>query len=594
MPDNTIGKAYIQIKPSMKGISSELEQALGGAGSAGAKSFGGGFSSALSSIGKVGAAAVGMATAATGALVGNLVSATSEVASYGDNVDKMSQKMGISAQAYQEWEAVMQHSGTSMETLKASMRTMASAAETGKEAFEQLGISQEEVANLSQEDLFARVISGLQELGEGSERTYLAGQLLGRGATELGALLNTSAEDTQAMKDRVHELGGVMSDEAVKSAAGFKDSLQDMTTALDGIKRGLMGDFLPNITMVMDGLANLFAGDRDLGLEQIQQGIDDFIANITEKLPEIMEVGVQIIGAIAEAILNNLPMIIQTGLDIIMSLANGLIEHLPEIIPAVIDVILEIVDTLTDPDNLMMLIDASIQIIIAIAEGLINALPKLLEKAPIIIVNLVLAIIEAVPKLLGAAREIMAAIVNGIVGLLGKVAETGAQIVTTIKDGFMEKVNAAKEWGKDLIDNFIGGIKQKWEDLKSAVTNIANTVKDFLGFSEPDEGPLSKFHTFAPDMMDLFAQGIKQNIGTVKDAMGTLAGAVAGDMQSDVVANATVSRTLAVSEPQAAPQMAMAGAMGGTITIPVYIGQKKIETLVVDALQASNYRAGGR
>ena len=594
MPDNTIGEAYIQIKPSMKGISSELEQALGGAGSAGAKSFGGGFSSALSSIGKVGAAAVGMATAATGALVGNLVSATSEVASYGDNVDKMSQKMGISAQAYQEWEAVMQHSGTSMETLKASMRTMASAAETGKEAFEQLGISQEEVANLSQEDLFARVISGLQELGEGSERTYLAGQLLGRGATELGALLNTSAEDTQAMKDRVHELGGVMSDEAVKSAAGFKDSLQDMTTALDGIKRGLMGDFLPNITMVMDGLANLFAGDRDLGLEQIQQGIDDFIANITEKLPEIMEVGVQIIGAIAEAILNNLPMIIQTGLDIIMSLANGLIEHLPEIIPAVIDVILEIVDTLTDPDNLMMLIDASIQIIIAIAEGLINALPKLLEKAPIIIVNLVLAIIEAVPKLLGAAREIMAAIVNGIVGLLGKVAETGAQIVTTIKDGFMEKVNAAKEWGKDLIDNFIGGIKQKWEDLKSAVTNIANTVKDFLGFSEPDEGPLSKFHTFAPDMMDLFAQGIKQNIGTVKDAMGTLAGAVAGDMQSDVVANATVSRTLAVSEPQAAPQMAMAGAMGGTITIPVYIGQKKIETLVVDALQASNYRAGGR
>ena len=346
MPDNTIGEAYIQIKPSMEGISSELEQALGGAGSAGAKSFGGGFSSALSSIGKVGAAAVGMATAATGALVGNLVSATSEVASYGDNVDKMSQKMGISAQAYQEWEAVMQHSGTSMETLKASMRTMASAAETGKEAFEQLGISQEEVANLSQEDLFARVISGLQELGEGSERTYLAGQLLGRGATELGALLNASAEDTQAMKDRVHELGGVMSDEAVKSAAGFKDSLQDMTTALDGIKRGLMGDFLPNITMVMDGLANLFAGDRDLGLEQIQQGIDDFIANITEKLPEIMEVGVQIIGAIAEAILNNLPMIIQTGLDIIMSLANGLIEHLPEIIPAVIDVILEIVDTL--------------------------------------------------------------------------------------------------------------------------------------------------------------------------------------------------------------------------------------------------------
>ena len=235
MPE-TIAEAYIQIKPSMEGISSDLEQALGGAADSSAKSFGSNFSSALASFGKVGAAAVGVATAATGALVGNLVSATSSVAEYGDNIDKMSQKMGISAQAYQEWEAVMQHSGTSMETLKASMKTMASAAEGGNEAFQKLGISEEEVANLSQEDLFSRVIAGLQDMGEGTERTYLAGQLLGRGATELGALLNTSAADTEAMKNRVHELGGVMSDEAVKSAAGFQDSFG--TPQLDFAYRG--------------------------------------------------------------------------------------------------------------------------------------------------------------------------------------------------------------------------------------------------------------------------------------------------------------------------------------------------------------------
>ena len=204
----TIGEAYLQIKPSMEGISSELSEALGDAAESGSKSFGGKLTSALSSVGKVGAAAVGATVAATGALVGNLMSSTSALAEYGDNIDKMSQKMGISAEAYQEWEAVMQHSGTSMETLKASMKTMASAVESGNEAFERLGISEEEVANLSQEDLFARVISGLQDMGESTERTYLAGQLLGRGATELGALLNTSAEDTEAMKQAVHDLGG--------------------------------------------------------------------------------------------------------------------------------------------------------------------------------------------------------------------------------------------------------------------------------------------------------------------------------------------------------------------------------------------------
>jgi hypothetical protein len=57
------------------------------------------------------------------------------VASYGDNIDKMSQKMGMSASAYQEWDAVMQHSGTSMETMKSSMKTLANAAETGNDAF---------------------------------------------------------------------------------------------------------------------------------------------------------------------------------------------------------------------------------------------------------------------------------------------------------------------------------------------------------------------------------------------------------------------------------------------------------------------------
>ena len=108
---------------------------------------------------------------------------------------------------------------------------MANAVENGNKAFQRIGLTQEELANMSQEEIFDATIAGLQNVEDETERTYLAGQLLGRGATELGALLNTSAEETQAMKDRVHELGGVMSDEAVKSAAAYQDQLQDMKTA---------------------------------------------------------------------------------------------------------------------------------------------------------------------------------------------------------------------------------------------------------------------------------------------------------------------------------------------------------------------------
>ena len=140
------------------------------------------------------AAIAGLGTAALGAGTA-LTSAASGVASYGDNIDKMSQKMNMTAEAYQEWDAVMQHSGTSMESMKASMKTLANAAETNNKAFKEIGITEKDLQTLNQQELFEKTIAGLQNMTDDTQRTYVAGKLLGKGATELGALLNTSAAD---------------------------------------------------------------------------------------------------------------------------------------------------------------------------------------------------------------------------------------------------------------------------------------------------------------------------------------------------------------------------------------------------------------
>ena len=71
------------------------------------------------------------------------------------------------------------------------------------------------------------------------------------------------------------------------------------------------------------------------------------------------------------------------------------------------------------------------------------------------------------------------------------------------------------------MDGLVGGIKSKYEDLKSAARGAAEKISSFLHFSEPDEGPLANFHTFAPDMMKLFAQGIKDNTDMIQDQMNT-------------------------------------------------------------------------
>lgn len=526
--------------------SSEYEKGLGNAETKGS-TFGSGLKKAAT-VGAAAVAAVGSAAIAAGT---SLVKSTGDVAAYGDNIDKMSQKMGISAQAYQEWDAIMQHSGTSIDALKPSMKTLATQAEKGNDAFQKLGISEKEVASLSQEDLFAKVITGLQGMEEGTERTYITSQLLGRGATELGALLNTSAEETQKMRDRVHELGGVMSDDAVKASAQFQDTLQDMSTGFDSLKRNMLSEFLPAITDVMDGLTNLFTGDYDEGIERISEGVGQAIDKLSEMLPKILEVGKNIlltlgnaiiknlpvivpaladlVMGIGQSIIDNLPMLVSTGLQIILQLANSISQALPTLIPTIVDVVLQIVQTLVD--NVDLMVDAAIALITGLTEGIINSLPILIEKSPEIIIAIVDALVENFPKIVEAAFNLIVVFATALTDNLSEIVNAIFKIRDEINAKFQEIADQALSWGADLIKNFIGGIKSKIRDLKNAVGNVASGVKSFLGFSEPEVGPLSDFHTYAPDMMKLFAQGIDQNLPLVEDSLNRMGNMIRGNMQ---------------------------------------------------------------
>jgi hypothetical protein len=84
---------------------------------------------------------------------------------------------------------------------------------------------------------------------------------------------------------------------------------------------------------------------------------------------------------------------------------------------------------------------------------------------------------------------------------------------------FEELPGKAWDWGVDMINNFINGIGAMAQQAWDAVEGFAQGIADRLGFSEPELGPLSDFHTYAPDMMDLFAQGIRDNADVVNDAI---------------------------------------------------------------------------
>lgn len=235
-----------------------------------------------SSLSKVVSGAVDFATstkAMVAAAAAAIFSVADSVASVGDTIDKQSQKLGISAESYQEWDAILGHCGASMDSLKAGMKTLSSAIVTGSAnqvtAFKAVGLSIDDVRKMSTEDVFAAVITGLQGMEEGADRTKIATTLLGRSAQELGPLLNTSAEATEEMRQTVNDLGGVMSNEAVAASAKFKDTLQDLQTVAGWFKREFVSDILPAATAGMQGLTNVMVAGKN-GVVQLKES---FVSN---------------------------------------------------------------------------------------------------------------------------------------------------------------------------------------------------------------------------------------------------------------------------------------------------------------------------
>lgn len=360
---------------------------------------------------------------------------------------------------------------------------------------------------------FADVVEAIHIVQEnlgitGTTAKEASSTISGSLATMKSAWQNTLAAIGEGDMSKI----STMIDNLVESAMTFAGNVMPVVQrALEGISQ-LITELAPEIAAALpDMITTVLPSLLDAGVQIIQSLGEGILNAIPELLPTITEVILQL----AQMLVENLPQLIEVGLQVILQLALGIAQALPELIPAVVDTVLTIAEYLID--NVDLLIDAAIALIIGLADGLIEALPKLIEKAPEIVIKLVEAIIRNAPKILEAATSLIFKLIEGIVNLFGKIAEVGGQLVDKVKSGFSQKVQDAKNWGRDIIQNFIDGIKEKWEHLKQTVSNVAQTVKDFLGFSEPEKGPLSNFHTYAPDMMDLFAKGIRDNENVVTD-----------------------------------------------------------------------------
>ena len=446
----TLGQAYVQIVPSADGISNSISSVLSGPADKAGQDAGSTFGSSFGDKMKNGLLIAGAGIAAFGATAGvALGKSISDVSKYGDHVDKMSQKIGFSAEGFQKWDYVLNRAGTSIDSMAPVMKTLSNAAVSNSDAFQKLGISQEEVANMSQEELFGKTIEALSGMEEGAERTALASKLLGRGATELAPLLNGGTEAIEEQMKMAEEYGMVMSDEGVKASADFVDAQTTLQGTLTGLKNKVTADFLPAATDVVNGLAMMASGDFMGGFALIEQGVGEFIGNIASKVPEM----------------------VTKGGEMLVGFIQGLTEKIPEMALAAADAIREFADGFGEnSEGGMELIAKAGEMMVALGGALMEAASVLIPAVVELIWNyfsetdwigLALSVGQAVfdgfaeifPQAVDFIGEVVASIMDSL-GFHGL-----AEDVRSLFEDIQKKITGPIESARDLVDKAVSKIK---------------------------------------------------------------------------------------------------------------------------------------
>lgn len=541
---NEIARAYVTIVPSMQGSQSTITSELTGittpasetAGEESGKHFGESLAKGLKATAGIVAGAMTAITAGAVATGKAFIDATRDVAEYGDTVDKESQKMHISAEAYQEWDFILQHAGTSVDGMKTAMKTLTAQVESGSDAFEALGLSTEQIASMSQEELFGAVITGLQGIEDETERTTLAQSLLGRSSVEMTALFNMSAEETEELRNQVHDLGGVMSDEAVKASADYADAMTNLETSFSGLKKNLMSEFLPSISKTMNGLSKVFSDDKS-GIGEIQEGIQGVITDLTALAPDFFALAQTLIFSLLEGFAPMLPSLVQTLFSITIQAITTLTSLLPSLMPSIIsgiqgiftalfqalpvitsslfELVMSLVNWLAEDGNIESFIQGIIQVVVLIVKQFAQILPVLLPAIVKIVGEVVNALLEpdTIMMLVGAVMELVGAIfvalincvpefIDFVIGLVDNLSDLVVMfldwIVPIVSQGLTNVINTVKNWGSNIknfivnlwnniktgVSNFITNLKTNFSNgfnaIKTNISNVINNIKNFV------------------------------------------------------------------------------------------------------------------
>lgn len=523
------------------------------------KTAGNKIKSAIGTAGKVaGTAFAALGTAAVGAVSGVTKFASSSAEAM-DVIDKQSQKMGMSTEAYQEWSHAMSLSGMDISTLKAGMKSMQTAmsgvSEDGEDTtstFAELGISVRDTNGELRdvEEVMNETIMKLADMEEGADRATYANKLFGRSGVEMAPLLNSGSEAIVAMKQEAHDLGLVFEEDAVKQGAVLNDTLSNLKDGFGALKTSLgnslmpvvqrfaekLLDFLPRIEKIFDRIGPVLIDMLDKIMPPLFDLVDAilpiFETAIDAILPLVAELAETVLPVISD-VLSKIAPILSELFERLMPIVTRILEALMPILDALWPVISTILDLVMD---LLSPILDLVDVLLKPLNALLAPIAKLLEPiAPLLeligavlkpileLINAILTpLIEFVSGIFGGIIEGLTGISDGLSGddgvagglstvanyitgpfgkafdILGDILGAAMEVIGSVFSGIVEFIKDPKQ----ALSDFFGWIEERVQAAKS----LLNSLKDLQEANEASEKARSSLQQKQQEILDAGGQ----------------------------------------------------------------------------------------
>ncbi|MBR4543550.1 MAG: hypothetical protein IKO53_04990 [Lachnospiraceae bacterium] len=430
------GSIFIDNEAANKSLDSTGDKAKG----AGSK-IASGLGSAMKTAAAVGTAVVG----ATTAVVKGATDLARSTATAADEVDKASQKMGVSAEEYQELAHAADLCGTNMGTMQTAQKKLLAAG-----------------SDLSLTD-------ALMQCADAEDSVAAASDLFGeKVAMELAPMLNQGSEGIKAMMQEADDLGIVMSGDTVKAGAALTDSFTKLEKTAGAVKNQLGAALMPIINQLVDMLIG--AMPTIMGL------IDQLTPIITQMFDIIMPL---------------LETVIKDILPVAFDLISTLLPVISEIITAVLPIVIQLLQQLLPPfvqivKQVLPLVISLIKPLLPLIQPILNLLTPLLNMIMSLIPPLINIINQVLPPIISLLTTVLKSILPPLQTAFNAVATVITKVFQSALSGLKPIIENVKGYFQGIIDFvtgvFSGNWTKAWNGIKTIFSNIVSGFGNIIKY----------------------------------------------------------------------------------------------------------------